>query len=79
MGFSLEILMFPGVPAGARAAWWAGNGGSLSFIDLDARMSIGFVPNRWIGGRFEQYRSGNVVRAAYQAIGATSGAFVTRP
>jgi CubicO group peptidase (beta-lactamase class C family) len=72
MGFSLEMLMFPGVPAGARAAWWAGNGGSLSFIDLDARMSIGFVPNRWIAGRFEQYRSSHIVRAAYQALGATS-------
>jgi CubicO group peptidase (beta-lactamase class C family) len=71
MGFSLEMLMFPGV-AGARAAWWAGNGGSLSFIDLDARMSIGFVPNRWIAGRFEQYRSGNIVRAAYEALNATS-------
>ncbi len=72
MGFSLEMLMFPGVPAGARAAWWAGNGGSLSFIDLDARMSIGFVPNRWIAGRFEQHRSANIVRAAYQALGAQS-------
>jgi hypothetical protein len=71
MGFSLEMLLFPGVPYGARAAWWAGNGGSLSFIDLDARMSIGFVPNRWIGGRFEQYRSSNIVRAAYMALGAS--------
>lgn len=68
MGFSLEMMLFPGVPAGARAAWWAGNGGSLSFIDLDARMAIGYVPNRWISGPYEQYRSGNVVRAAYQAL-----------
>jgi CubicO group peptidase (beta-lactamase class C family) len=68
MGFSLEMMLFPGVPANARAAWWAGNGGSLSFIDLDARMAIGYVPNRWISGPYEQYRSGNVVRAAYQAL-----------
>lgn len=72
MGFSLQLAMFPGVPAGTRAAWWAGNGGSLSFIDLDARMSIGFVPNRWISGPFEQHRSGNIVRAAYQAISTPS-------
>ena len=31
-----------------------GNGGSLAFIDLDARMAIGFVPNRWITGPYEQ-------------------------
>jgi CubicO group peptidase (beta-lactamase class C family) len=68
MGFSLELMLYPGVPPGTRAAWWAGNGGSLSFIDLDARMAIGYVSNRWISGPFEQVRSGNIVRAAYQAL-----------
>jgi CubicO group peptidase (beta-lactamase class C family) len=68
MGFALEMAMFPGTPQGARAAFWAGNGGSLAFIDLDARMAIGYVPNRWITGQFEQHRSGNLVRAAYQAL-----------
>jgi len=72
MGFSLEMLLFPGVPAGRRAAWWAGNGGSLSFIDLDARMSIGFVPNRWMVGRFEQHRSANLVSAVYRALATTN-------
>jgi CubicO group peptidase (beta-lactamase class C family) len=71
MGFSLETRLFPGVPAGAKAAWWGGNGGSLSFIDCEARMAIGFVPNRWISGPFEQYRSASIVRAAYQALSAT--------
>jgi len=70
MGFSLEMAMFPGTPPEARTAWWAGNGGSLSFIDLDARMAIGYVPNRWITGPFEQHRSGNIVQAAYQALQA---------
>ena len=32
--------------------------------------SIGYVPNRWITGPFEQHRSGNIVRAAYQALQA---------
>ena len=44
------------------------DGGSLSFIDLDARMAIGYVPNRWITGPFEQHRSANIVRAAYQSL-----------
>jgi CubicO group peptidase (beta-lactamase class C family) len=70
MGFSLEMLPFSGVPAGARAAWRGGNGGSLSFVDLDARMAIGFVPNRWIAGPYEQHRSATIVRAAYQALAA---------
>jgi hypothetical protein len=35
-------------------------------------MSLGFVPNRWIGGRFEQHRSGNILRAVYQSLGAAS-------
>jgi CubicO group peptidase (beta-lactamase class C family) len=66
---SLELMLFPGVPGGTRAAWWAGNGGSLSWIDPDAHMSIGFVPNRWISGPFEIARNGNLVRAAYASLG----------
>ncbi len=52
----------------ARAAMWGGNGGSLSFVDLDARMVIGYVPNRWMGGAFpmSMERSINLVRAAYR-------------
>ncbi len=72
MGYSLENQLYPGVPAGARVAWWAGNGGSTSFVDLDARMSIGFVPNRWISGRYEQYRSGTMIAAAYQSLSVAS-------
>jgi CubicO group peptidase (beta-lactamase class C family) len=68
MGFSLETSVFPGVPAGARAAWWAGNGGSMSYIDLDARMSLGFVPNRWFSGSHETDRARNLVRAAYESL-----------
>jgi len=42
----------------------------VSGIDLDARTAIGFVPNRWMSGPYEQYRSGNIVRATYQALRA---------
>lgn len=31
-----------------------------------------FVPNRWISGPYEQHRSGNIVRAVYQALNAAS-------
>jgi hypothetical protein len=63
-----------GVPEHARAGWWAGNGGSMSFVDLDARMSIGYVPNRWIAGRFETDRARNVIRAAYQSLSVAASA-----
>jgi hypothetical protein len=68
MGFSLELAFTPGVPEGARAAWWAGNGGSLSFVDLDARMALGFTPNRWISGAHEQDRSRSLLQAAYESL-----------
>ena len=68
MGFSLETAYFPGVPAGTRAAWWAGNGGSMSYIDLDARMSLGYVPNRWMSGSHETDRARNLIQAAYASF-----------
>ncbi|NTU79058.1 MAG: beta-lactamase family protein [Chloroflexales bacterium] len=68
MGFSMETAYLPGVPAGARAGWWAGNGGSMSYIDLDARMAIGYTPNRWISGPHEQDRSRRVIQAAYESL-----------
>jgi hypothetical protein len=68
MGFSRTLAFFPWLPDDARVAWWAGNGGSLSFVDLDERMAIGFTPNRWIGGPHEQDRSRSLVHAAYASL-----------
>jgi CubicO group peptidase (beta-lactamase class C family) len=68
MGFSLELGFIPGVAEGARAGWWAGNGGSLSYVDLDARMAMGFTPNRWISGPHEQNRSRSLLQAAYESL-----------
>ena len=50
LGYALDTSL-PGVAADARVAWWAGNGGSMfGIVDLDARMAIGFTPNRWMSG-----------------------------
>jgi hypothetical protein len=62
------MMLFPSVPAGARAAWWAGRGGSLSFTDRDACATIGLVASRWISGTSERRRSGKIVRTAYRAL-----------
>jgi CubicO group peptidase (beta-lactamase class C family) len=68
MGYALDASLF-GLPESRRVAWWCGNGGSLSFVDLDARMSIGYVPNRWLGGdAFSMERGRNLVAAAYAAL-----------
>jgi hypothetical protein len=54
----------------------------MSYIDLDARMSLGYHPNRWIGGEHELDRSRLMIRAAYQslaAIGRMENRRVTHP
>jgi CubicO group peptidase (beta-lactamase class C family) len=72
MGYCLDGVPM-GAPASARAAHWSGNGGSMSYVDLDARMAIGYVPNRWLGGAFPQSmeRGISIVKAAYASIAVT--------
>jgi CubicO group peptidase (beta-lactamase class C family) len=68
MGYSLDRTFF-GLPESRRVAWWAGNGGSISFVDLDLRMSVGYVPNRWLAGDANSMLRGrNLVLAAYAAL-----------
>lgn len=69
MGFSLNRAIFTGVPADARIAWWGGNGGSLSFVDLDRGMAIGYAQNLWMGGGQQQfYRALALVAAVYRGL-----------
>lgn len=68
MGYSLDGQIF-GLPPSRRIGWWAGNGGSMAYVDLDARMSIGYVPNRWLAGDlFSLERARNLIGAAYAAL-----------
>ena len=60
--------IFAGVPEGNRAGFWAGNGGSLGYIDLDERLAIGYTPNRWITGRHETDRNRRIVEAVYASL-----------
>jgi CubicO group peptidase (beta-lactamase class C family) len=53
--------------AGHRWAAWGGNGGSWAHVDLDARMSVGFVMNRWIEG-YDLGRCFDIVNAAYDSV-----------
>jgi CubicO group peptidase (beta-lactamase class C family) len=68
LGYSLSSDYLPGGTSGSRAAFWAGGGGSMSWVDLDQRMSFGFTPNRWITGPHEQDRSLSILRAVYDCL-----------
>jgi CubicO group peptidase (beta-lactamase class C family) len=68
LGYSIEPAFF-GLPPSRRVAWWGGNGGSMSFVDLDARMAVGYVPNRWLAGDANSLvRARSIVLAAYAAL-----------
>jgi CubicO group peptidase (beta-lactamase class C family) len=68
MGYSLDQSLF-GLPESRRIGWWAGNGGSMSYVDLDARMSVGYAQNRWLGGGLNSLlRSRSLIAAAYAAL-----------
>jgi len=67
MGYSLNAEVVAGA-AGSRVAFWAGNGGSMSWVDLDRRISLGYAPNRWITGPHERDRSVNILNALYECL-----------
>lgn len=74
MGFCLESQIFPN-PRRHKVAYWCGNGGSLGFVDLDARMSVAFVMNRWIGSLpYEHFRRTRLLDAVYEVVTGTKGA-----
>ena len=63
----LEQLFGPRI-VGHRIAFWGGGGGSMVVADLDARMTVAYVMNRWLAGSFDA-RSCGIVKASYEAIG----------
>ena len=71
MGYALQSALLESRVGnrldGRRIAAWGGNGGSWAHVDLDARMSVGFVMNRWIDG-YDLGRCFDVVLAAYDSL-----------
>jgi CubicO group peptidase (beta-lactamase class C family) len=73
MGFCLESQLFPN-PRRHKVAYWCGNGGSLGFVDLDARMSVAFVMNRWIERMpYEHIRRARLLDAVYEGLDGAKG------
>lgn len=63
---------FGGLDLTPRVAYWGGNGGSIAFVDLDARVSFGYAQNRWIHGPYERDRCRILLAAVYEALAANS-------
>jgi CubicO group peptidase (beta-lactamase class C family) len=66
LGYAVENII-PGA-SGSRVAFWGGNGGSISWVDLDHRMSVGYAPNHWIAGPHELDRVVNILNAVYESL-----------
>ena len=58
----------PYVPAG-RTFFWGGWGGSMIIMDLDRRLTISYMMNRWRPGILGSDRAESYVRAVYDAVG----------
>jgi hypothetical protein len=68
VGLGYALASLTAMNFAPRSACWAGNGGSLSYGDLDARMSVGFAPNRWVRGEHENDGSFRLMAAVYQSL-----------
>lgn len=66
--FALDApLLYPNAP-GHRIAFWGGQGGSIGLVDLDERMSISYVMNRWLMGPYELVRALRIIAAVYEGL-----------
>lgn len=67
IGFGLPCPEMP-ISPNERACFWAGWGGSLAIIDLDARMTVAYVMNKMGQGTVGDLRGANLLMAAYASL-----------
>ena len=72
MGYGLPGELMP-LPS-TRVFFWAGWGGSLAIIDLDARMSVAYAMNRMSPEVVGDMRGVGVLFAAYAALATAAAA-----
>jgi CubicO group peptidase (beta-lactamase class C family) len=68
IGYCLGSPLIPYVPEG-RTCFWGGWGGSMIVMDLDRRLTIGYLMNRMAPGILGSDRSEAYIRAVYAALG----------
>jgi CubicO group peptidase (beta-lactamase class C family) len=71
IGYALpQPRVHPHVPLpDGRICYWGGWGGSMAIMDLDRRMTIGYMMNKMAPGIIGSVRSAAYIRAAYRALG----------
>ena len=67
IGFGLPSPEMPLSP-NQRACFWGGWGGSLTVIDLDARMTFAYVMNKMAEGTTDDRRATTILAAVYSAL-----------
>ena len=67
MGFGLKSETFALGP-NERICFWGGWGGSLAWIDLDARLTVSYVMNRMESDLLGDLRGGSLVLASYPCL-----------
>lgn len=66
MGYGLNSGQLPN----PRTCFWAGWGGSIVLVDLDARMAVAYVMNQMIDEGLVDDRAFMILAAAYQSLSA---------
>lgn len=67
LGFGLRSKDMP-IGPNERVLYWGGWGGSVSIMDLDAKLSIAYVMNKMSSGLTEDIRSSRLIEAVYNSI-----------
>ena len=67
MGFGLKSETFALGP-NERICFWGGWGGSLAWIDLDARLTVSYVMNHMESDLLGDLRGGSLVLASYPCL-----------
>lgn len=67
LGFGLQNKERP-IGPNQRILYWGGWGGSVSIMDLDARLSIAYVMNKMVTTTTGDPRSSRLVEALYEAL-----------
>ena len=67
MGFGINSEQQP-IGPNKNVCSWGGWGGSLSVIDMDAKMSFAYVMNRMMAGTTGDMRAANLLMPAYGVL-----------
>jgi CubicO group peptidase (beta-lactamase class C family) len=68
IGYGLPGDLVPHVPKG-KICFWGGWGGSLIIVDLDRKLTIGYMMNKMADGIVGSARGASYVQAVYDAVG----------